>query len=208
MRKFLIATSISACAAAQAAPPAQAEITYEVLQNGAAVADIVQRVEHGGGHYRIGETWKGRGLLALRGEIRRSSRGRVEEGGLRPQEFEDRRTGRETVQEKFDAASKRQDRLSFIWNFAFALPRQPVALEVSDGRHVSHYVYEPAGRERIRTPAGEFDAVKLVKRRDGPEDRGTEIWLAPERGLVPVRLLITEKDGTRLDQVATRIAAP
>jgi hypothetical protein len=30
----------------------------------------------------------------------------------------------------------------------------------------------------VKTPAGEFDALKLVKRKVNPDDKGTEIWLA------------------------------
>ncbi len=57
-------------------------------------------------------------------------------------------------------------------------------------------------------PAGEFSALRLVKRRDGPDDRGAEIWLAADRHYLPVRIRVTEKDGTQIEQVAVRIAAP
>ena len=69
------------------------------------------------------------------------------------------------------------------------------------------YVYQAAGRERVKTPAGEFDALKLVKRRDNPQDRATEIWLAADRNYIPVKVLIVDKDGTRIEQLAVRIAA-
>ena len=51
------------------------------------------------------------------------------------------------------------------------------------------------------------EALKLVKQRDPGDDRGTELWLAVRHHYVPVRVLVVEKDGTRLDQVATRVAA-
>ena len=69
-------------------------------------------------------------------------------------------------------------------------------------------VFEAAGRQEIDTPAGQFDTLRLVKRKDGPDDHGTEIWLAREHGYLPIRVLITDKDGTRVDQVVTRIASP
>ena len=227
MRSWLLLLS-SVAAAAQAAPPARLEIAYELLQEGKVLADIVDRLEHGGGAYRLTETWKGRGLLALRGEIRRSSRGSVVAGGLRPQEFADERTGREASRARFDwtagtltlqyqgppqtvsLPADAQDRLSFLLAFAFAPPgREPVSFSIADGRGVSRQVYEVAGRERVVTPAGEFDALKLVRRKDGPDDRrGAEIWLAPARGYIPVRVLVIEKDGSRIDQVATRITTP
>jgi len=200
-------------AAAAAAPPQKVEIGYQVARNGSVVAEVTERLEHDGRTYRLSETWRGKGLYALRGEATRSSRGAVASDGLRPREFEDKRTGRDTLRVDFDPAAKtptlrRQDRLSFIWTFAFVPPGAAAAVSVADGRKVSEYIYQPAGRERVKTAAGEFDALKLVKRRDGPQDRATEIWLAADRHYVPVRILVTEKDGTRLDQIATRISSP
>ena len=133
--------------------------------------------------------------------------------GLRPQNFEDKRPWRETRQAAFDPASGtatllRQDQLSFIWTFAFAPPREAVTASVADGKRVTSYTYQAAGRERVKTPAGEFDALKLVKRKDNPQDKTTEIWLAIDRQYIPVRILIIDKDGTRLDQVAVRISVP
>lgn len=214
MRNWSAAAAISlgACAAAHAAPPQRVEIGYEIARNGTVVAEVSEQLEHDGRSYRLSETWKGKGIFSLRGEATRSSRGAVARDGLRPQKFEDRRSGRDTKHAEFDPAAgtptlQRQDRLSFIWNFAFAPPREAVTVSVADGKHVASYVYQPAGRERVKTPAGEFDALKLVKRGKYPQDRSTEIWLAADRHYIPVRILFVDKDGTRVDQVAVRIAA-
>jgi hypothetical protein len=206
-----IALSVAAAAAA-AAPPQHVEIGYELAREGSAVAEITQRLEHDGHAYRLSETWKGKGVYSLRGEATRSSQGAVAADGLRPQKFEDRRPGRELRHAEFDPAAatptlQRQDQLSFIWNFAFSPPRSAVTVGVADGRHGTSYTYQPAGRERIQTPAGEFNALKLVKHKDHPQDKATEIWLAVDRQYLPVRILVIDKDGKRIDQVATRIAA-
>jgi hypothetical protein len=60
------------------------------------------------------------------------------------------------------------------------------------------------GRERLRTPAGEFDTVKVARQSD--ERDSAELWLAADRAFIPVRLLVVEKDGTRYEQLATRIS--
>lgn len=78
---------------------------------------------------------------------------------------------------------------------------------MTDGKGVSTSVYEVAGREQLKTPAGEFETVKLARRKNNPDDRTSEIWLAVKRNYLLVRVLVTEKNGTRIDQVATRIAA-
>ena len=211
MRNLCLTIVLSLACAALAAPPQQVEIAYEVARNGTALAEVSQRLEHDGRSYRLSETWKGKGIYGLRGEAARSSQGAVAADGLRPQKFEDKRPGRETRHAEFDPSAKtatlqRQDQLSFMWTLAFAPPRDLVTASVADGRSVTSYTYTVAGRERVKTPAGEFDALKLVKRKENPDDKVTEIWLAAERNYLPVRILIVEKDGSRIDQVAVRIS--
>ncbi|HTQ76472.1 MAG TPA: DUF3108 domain-containing protein [Burkholderiales bacterium] len=217
MRSWFTATALSfvACAAAQAAPPRQVEVDYDLLRNGMALAEVRDRLEHDAHSYTLTETWEGKGFLALRGEAVRTSRGTVTPGGLRPREFEDQRSGRDPVRVRFDppgaapASPQHQDQLSYVWSFAFAPPgTKPVSVRVNDGRHTTTYVYRADGHERLKTPAGEFDTLRLVKVKREPQDKGTEIWLAVDHGNVPVRILVTQKDGTRIDTVATRVAAP
>jgi hypothetical protein len=80
-------------------------------------------------------------------------------------------------------------------------------LSITDGKGISTSVYEPVGRETIKTPAGEFESLRMARRKNTPDDRSSEIWLAAKLGYVPVRILVVEKDGTRVDQVATRVSA-
>jgi len=197
--------------AAQAAPPEKVEVVFDLSRNGMTLATITQRLEHDGRNYQLTETWKGRGVFALKGDATRTSRGVVAADGLRPRQFEDKRTGRDALQASFDPASKaptlqQQDQLSLAWTFAFAPPTKLVGVSVADGKHVSQYAYQPAGKEKVKTPAGEFEALKFVKKRDKPEDKATEIWLSTDRQ-IPVRVLIVDKEGTRLDQVAAKISA-
>jgi len=223
-----IATSAALLAAqVAAAPPQRVEIVFDLLHNGARVAVIVDRLEHDGKHYEIVERWQGKGLMALRGEARRSSRGTIAPEGLRPHEFADRRSGRRTARATLDwdrqqltlqykgapetrpLPANAQDKLSFLYGFGFGPPgAPPMTLNVADGRGVSTYVYRLAGRERLSLPAGEFETLKLVRQKDDPRDRSTEIWLAEGHGWLPVRVLVTERDGSRLDQVATRVSVP
>jgi uncharacterized protein DUF3108 len=211
MRNLYLTIALSFATAAAGAPPRQVEISYEIARNGSVLAEVNQRLEHDGRSYRLAESWKGKGLLSLRGEAHRSSQGAVVDDGLRPLKFEDKRSGRETLHAEFDPAAKaptlqQQDQLSFMWTLAFAPPRDMVTASVADGKHVTTYTYKVAGRERVKTPAGEFDALKLVKRRDKPSDKATEIWLAADRQYLPVRVLVIDKDGASIDQVAVKIS--
>lgn len=222
---FLI--SLSVALPATAAPAQSVEIAYELSRNGSAIAELVERLEHDGKSYRLSAQMKGKGLFSLRGDATRSSRGTIGAEGLRPLEFEDKRTGRDTARARFDWQAKTltlqgkegatetkplpagmQDRLSFAYSFAFHVPgAAPVALSVTDGKGTSTSVYQAVGRETLKTPAGEFETVRLSRQKNNPEDRSSEIWLAAKHGYVPVRILVVEKDGTRIDQVAVRVSA-
>lgn len=222
MSKWSLAIALSVTALAQAAPPPRVEIAYQVLHNGGPLAEVKHVLEHDGATYRLSETWNGDGLLALLGEVRRSSRGRITAEGLRPLEYEDQRPRRPTAYARFAWESRTltmefrdgprqqplpshaQDRLSFLFAPAFEAPgAQPLEFHVADGKGVAHYVFDVAGRERLVVPAGEFDALRLVKR--GSDRKSTAIWLDAAGSYLPLRVLIEHEDGTRIDQVATRI---
>ncbi|HTL25681.1 MAG TPA: DUF3108 domain-containing protein [Burkholderiales bacterium] len=212
MRSFLIPIALSLAFGAHAAPPQRVEIQYELIRNGTPVAEMTQRLEHDKRQYKAEELTKGKGVLAALGEARRMSRGVIAADGLHPAEFEDKRTGRELKHLTFDAPEKmpslqRQDLLSLMWNFAFVPPGADVTVRVTDekGRESTH-VYEVKGRERIRVPAGEFDALKVARKHDQPDKRATEIWFATEKSYLPIRI-VADRDGKRAEQVAVRISA-
>jgi len=222
---FPIALSLALPAAA--APAQHVEIAYELSRNGMAIAEMLERLEHDGKTYRLSGQLKGKGVFALRGDAARTSRGTIGADGLHPVEFEDKRTGRDTSRAKVDWAAKTltlqgkegaaetkplpadlQDRLSFAYSFSFRVPgNAPVSVSITDGKGISTSSYKAAGRETLKTPAGEFEALRLEREKKEPDDRTSEIWLATKHGYVPVRILVVEKDGTRIDQVATRLTA-
>ena len=101
---FLLLSVAMAAARAEPPPPApraglppRLEVAYELQRNGSAIADVVERLEYANGSYQLTETWKGRGLYALLGSARRVSQGAIIDGVLRPREFFDERSGRDTA---------------------------------------------------------------------------------------------------------------
>jgi hypothetical protein len=227
MRNWLsaIALSLGGWAAAHAAPASHVELACEVSWNGSVVADVNYALDHDGKSYSLVERWKGRGIYGLIGEAKRTSRGTIGAGGLRPLYYEDARTARATATARFDWDAKSltlefrqgpqqrpmpehaQDRLSFLFSFAFNAPgKRPVEFKVVDGKGIADYVFDVAGREPLKVPAGEFEALRLVERTVKPGENN-EVWLDPARSYLPVRVLVVQKDGTRIDQVAVRIVS-
>jgi hypothetical protein len=222
---LLISLTLAAAAAlAQTAPLVRIEIEYELKRNGRTMAEVVERLEHGNGAYHLTETWRGRGMYSLLGRAKRTSEGRLDAQGPRPREYVDERSGRDTQRASFDWSANTvtrrykgatrtepvpadtQDRLSFLLALSFFSQKgEPISFHVADGRGMSRHTYRPNGRERLATPAGEFDTVKLIRKNEGSGEVA-EIWLAANRGYLPVRIMVVENDGTRYEHVATRIS--
>ena len=225
---FLAACFFAGASAAQ--PPHKLSLSYELSYNGVVAAELTEVLEHDGKRFTLTSEGRGVGIGALlyRGAAKRSCSGEITGAGLRPLEYRDQRGDRPAAVAKFDWARKTltqehdgktettnmvlplQDRLSFLYNFAFQ--RAPgleqgreIRITVTDGKGLTQFRYKVAGREMLKTPAGELETVRLEKQRENQEDKQTEIWFASGRNYLPVRVLVVEKDGTRIDQVLTRI---
>jgi hypothetical protein len=223
---LMVAGALLAALPALAVPPSRIRVYYELSYNGVVMAEGNETLEHDGRAYRIESEARGKGFYALlqRGAVKRTSRGQINANGtgLRPVEFRDQRGDRTPEFARFDWNSRvvtherggkqhtspitdgMLDRVSFMWNFAFAQPKAEINTQVADGRGTTQFRYAVAGSEVIKTPAGEIESLHLVKQRDSGDARQTELWLDVKRSYVPVRLLVIEKDGTRVDQVVTR----
>jgi uncharacterized protein DUF3108 len=213
-------------AAAFAAPPGRVVLEYDMSRNDIVMAELKETLEHDGKSYRLVSEGKGKGIFAVlaRGTVLRTSEGAITGEGLLPREYRDQR-GSRTAAAKFDRPARTlvqekdgksetqplpdraQDRLSYLWSFAFAPPKGGhVEAMVADGRGAPvHYDYAVAGTEILKTALGDLETLHLVKQRTPDDSRQTEVWLAAKRNYVPVRVLVVEKDGTRLDQVVTRM---
>ncbi len=215
---------------AQPLPPRRIEVQWELVAYGMALGDIKDVLEHDGVNYQLQSEMRGKGLLSLmrRGQRSRSSRGAID-GGLLPKDFVDEYEGTRS-QAQFDHAHARlvltrgsetrtetlsgaaYDSLSFLYSFAFAFPlasTEPgskLRVSVSDGRSNPSYSYQVAGWALLKTAMGERETLHLVKEKPTGDERGAEIWLSPKDGWLPLRVLLTEKNGSTLDQMAVRIA--
>lgn len=209
---------------AQASPPERITLNYQMARNGSVLGDVVETLEHDGRNYTITSEMKGRGILAIFGPLKRTSRGRISPQGLRPDEFRDQRGSSWVVSAKFDweARSVTQERsgksvtlkmpgtahdpLSLAYSFAFVPPKsKEYDVTRADGRGLTSFRFRVVGNEKLATPVGEMPTLRVAKVPDGPEDKATDIWFAADRDFLPVRVLIVEKDGTRSDQIITRI---
>lgn len=186
---------------------------------------LVGRAEHSwdfaDGHYRLAAVTETVGLAALFKPIRveLESRGSLTAEGLQPERFTTRRNGSATNENadfdwsahqvtlgrdgsRRDMLDGAQDLLSFHYQFGY-LPGLAggVGMGVATGKKFENYRFETVGEEGVDTPAGHFRTVHVRVRTDST----TELWLAIDRLLLPVKIRYTDKKGESFEQLATEL---
>ena len=233
LSRFLttIGLGIALLAPAAHAAPQSVRAQYDVSMNGAPIGVMQDVFEIRDNRYQIVSETHATGVLALvqRRPARVISSGEVDRAGLRPQAFEATRGNSDARRARadFDWPAKTltlthdgrvdtitlppgtQDRLSVMYQFLFLAPEQlrDLKFAMTNGRKLDQYRYAIGADTALDTPLGRLAVVHLVKQL-APGDTGTEIWLARDHALLPVKMRIVEEDGSRFEQVITRIDMP
>lgn len=166
----------------------------------------------------------------LLGSRVQTSQGRVGPQGLMPERFGDRRRSTEKAAH-FDPDGQRirfsnnapdapllpgaQDRLSVFLQLAALLRARPQSYP--EGRHIEIQVvgtgsaevwrFQVGASQMLSLPAGEVQAVHLQRGPRQDYDSTVDIWLAPGLQHLPVRIRVTEHDGTVADQLLRQLPA-
>jgi hypothetical protein len=230
MRRLLLA--VTACIAFTCASAANAPVAvnaqYALSKDGLYIADVVESFQLKDDRYRIESDSNPAGVLAafVRTKIKVLSTGSVTPAGLQPEKSEYTRLddASKNLSANFDWSARElhltfegrnetlalpaglQDRISVMYQFMFLTADKVKRLEfpMTNGKKIENYRYDLAGTEVLDTPLGKLKTLHLVKHRD-PGENGAEVWLAADRRLFPVKLLILENDGSRFEQVITRL---
>lgn len=179
-----------------------------------------QEWEIADGHYHLRSVIETTGLVWLfkAYRVEMESQGEVTADGLRPDSFSIRRNGREAREKAaFDWAGMMvsvgdhapqplargaQDLLSFNFQLRFmALPESGGVLMLATGRKYDAYRLEVLGDEEVAVPAGTLRTLHLR----APGINTTELWLAYDYLMLPVKIRHVDNKGNSLVQVATEI---
>lgn len=206
--------------------PAYGVIRYSVARGdqGFELGRSVHEWELSDGRYRITSLTETSGLAALLKPLRveLESVGRLTADGLQPERFFIRRNGKlgreqadfdwqkmqiriggeegeATVQQLTRGA---QDLLSFNYQMGFLQrPEGNNSLPIATGKKYTTYHLEAVGDVELEIPAGSFRTLHLR----APGDNTTELWLAYDYLLLPVKIRHTDRYGDSFVQVATEI---
>jgi len=176
----------------------------------------------GGGRYHLESVARATGLTALvmSGQIRQRSEGRLEPGGLVPQQFWQVRGAKKPETARFDwgrhvmvlrkgeeeLRQGGQDLLSFPFHLALTVAETDPAwdMPVTNGRYMKDYRFHVLGRERLRAVGEMLDTLHVQGSR--AEDGSLDVWLAPTHHWLPVRIRTQDnKKGTVMQLTLARI---
>lgn len=209
--------------------PEEAELSFTLFRgaDGIRVGRVTHRWLREGDRYTIRSVVEASGLFSLFywGQLVQTSAGTVDARGLRPQiytiqrgtaeksesvtfEWEDRRAVMQNKGALNEAGLDEgaQDMLSLIHQIPFLAPEGGVyRLMVVTSRKASRYELKVVGEETLDTEMGRIRAVHLRQVGTGRNLDGTDLWLAPGFGYMPVKVQLTGRKGEVAEQVISAI---
>lgn len=207
------------------AQPKAVELTYEVSRNGTTFGKVQESYQQTGTSYQVKSVTKGEGIYALLGERVLTSEGQLNAKGLIPKAFKLKRgdNKRKSLSANFDwqanqltmlvKGEKRkaklvegaQDLASYVYQFMYTPPTgEQVKVSITTGKKFKHYTYLIKEKDvTIKTAGGKsYQTIHLVNAEvDGKKKK--ELWLAPALHYLPVKYLVVDKHGEKLEQVLT-----
>jgi len=209
-----------------ATPPQYIETEFEVFQGDSKSivgnARITFNIDKSGS-YLIKSIIEAQGITALFFQnLVQESQGSVTETGLKPSYYSYRygnkksqtanfqwddgtltmRTEKGEKTEKLEIGT--QDLLSFMYQFMFTPPLESNAINITNGKTLRNYNYRFVGEEIIYSKLGALNAIHLIKANANNEEK-TELWLATNYKNLPIKIRKTEKNGSVIEQVATKV---
>jgi hypothetical protein len=70
---------------------------------------------------------------------------------------------------------------------------------VAERRELGTQRYRTEGTERVQTPMGTLDAIRVDRLRESGDGRSTQFWLSARHAFVPVRMLQKEPEGESIE---------
>lgn len=208
--------------------PERIELEFNLMKGagGAPIGRVVHRFERDGMKYLIRSTTEATGLGALfaSGKFVQESQGLITSKGLRPERFMIQR-GRaertETAAFDWDGAKATltaggaardwalrpgaQDLLSFIHQLSFLVGEaNPPAVWVTTARKFDTVKIEVVGKAMVETDLGPIAAVHF-RNQSSENSLRFEVWLAPDYGNLPVKILLRDNRGEEAEQVLSNM---
>lgn len=223
----LLSSVLCPLSPAFAASPSSVQASYDVYSGSLKIGQIEEIFTRDKDRYTLSSTTRATGLLAIfkPGKILISSSGLVSSTGLQPLRFSDQREGHESknrsAEFNWDARQLTliqhkqrnvvplpdgtQDRLSAMYQFMFLSLQSATMLDfpMTNGSKLDIYNYRITPDQSVTVPLGKFNALYVASVPEKDASR-TEIWLAVDHANFPYKMVITDRDGSKISQVLTK----
>jgi hypothetical protein len=225
---FLLGLFVSASVfSQQMAMPQSILATYEVTKNGQPFANVHEQFVVTGDTYKIESVTKGIGVYALLGERVLVSVGKVTAHGLKPNQFELQQGDqpKKSLKAEFDWPKQTlnmmvkgklkqavltpgtQDLASYAYQFMYvpASLKDVLTMPLTTGKKLNHYQYKVKPEiEMVESAGVQYKTLHLVQaKQEVPETK--ELWLSTEHHYLPVRILLVDDYGQKLEQRLTEL---
>ncbi len=210
-----------------AALPKRIQTVYEVTKNGQPFAKVHEQFTVSGKSYKVESVTKGIGVYALFGERVLSSSGELTAHGLKPVRFELRQgdNPKKALVADFDwenqnlhmtvkgkakdaaLAAGTQDLASFAYQFMYmpAPLKDAVSVTLTTGKKLNQYQYNILPEHEKMSAAGvQYRTLHLVPPTQDTQET-KELWLAADYHYVPVKILMVDDNGQKLEQTLTEL---
>lgn len=197
--------------------PAQSRLVYDVLagKDGLRLGQAVYTWRVSGERYRLESVVEAQGAASLfmSGRIVQTSVGRIGSQGLVPEQFVHTKKEKPKGSARFDWGNGQitmsrsteplpmgtQDVLSFPFQLALTVADNTGAwpMSVTNGRYLKHYQFQVLGRERLQMGKRAVDVLHVRGSRSA--DDFLDVWLAPDRNWLPLRIRMDDDKGVPME---------
>ena len=210
-------------AGAATAQPMEISARYGITNSGMTVGSVKETFVRHGDSYSIQSITRSEGVLKMfvDDQITVESTGRVGVAGLQPFAYNEHREkdSRRDLRSEFDwkngvmrtslhgestevaLPAETQDRISMMYQFMNMKQfGETLVVPMADRRKVEFFTYKLVDEGTIATPAGEFATRHYQRVVNNPKDTKADVWLAKDRYNFPVRIVLDDPKGFRLEQ--------
>lgn len=101
-----------------------------------------------------------------------------------------------------------QDKISYQIQLALdiAAGKKELKYDVADGKRIRQYEFQITGKEKINTPMGLIETIKVQRVRAQDAERVTDIWFAPQWNYALVKLKQQEDNGKTYQITLTKLS--
>lgn len=198
--------------------PEELTLQYRVSLGSAELGSLSTRLRRSGNMYQVNSRTHAEGLasILLGGDVTESCVFSVNANEVRTRNYEVTREGKRGY----------RHRVKFDWRagtiefqngdtrplpegytldncsvpFAFMVGKPDTfsnrMMHIVGGRRIRHFTNSSITEERLATPLGVLDSIRIEQQRQGRPERTFTVWVAPSRGNLPVK--IVEKRPSRV----------